>query len=89
MCLDCVGGEQEFHLVQNDGHVDRVRSQLVHAEQEVDGCLKLPGQEQHLEVQERLLGRTEVGLTCRDKEKEINLESVFVCLFVCLYCIPG
>lgn len=82
--------QQQPQLIQDQGHVHGVAAQPLHTEQERHGCLKLSRQEQHLEVQEGVLDRCEVGLTCqrdvwrksgvRGKEKEskagrLNLSS--------------
>lgn len=57
--------QQQPQLVQDQGHVHGVAAEPLHTEQERHGCLELSRQEQHLEVQEGVLDRREVGLACR------------------------
>lgn len=59
--------EKQPELVENQGDVDGVAAESLHTEQERHGSLKLSGQEQHLEVQEGLLARREMGLAYRRK----------------------
>lgn len=60
--------EKQPQLVENQGDVDGVAAESLHAEQERHGRLELSRQEQDLEVQEGLLARREMRLACRSKD---------------------
>ncbi len=53
-----------------------VTPKSLNAEQESHRCLKLSCQEQHLDIQEGLLARREMGLSCgtKNEREEVGLE---------------
>ncbi|TNN68257.1 hypothetical protein EYF80_021579 [Liparis tanakae] len=81
------GGEeirQQPQLVQDQRHVHGVTPKPLHAKQESHGRLELSRQEQHLEIQEGLLARGEMGLSCwkpdeRERERGREREMVQKC----------
>lgn len=61
------GLQQQPQLIQDQRHVHRMTPKSLNAKQERHRSLKLSSQEQHLEIQERLLAGREMGLSCWTK----------------------
>ena len=78
--LDVGGQGQQVALEHGQGDVDRVAAQAVDAREKVDGRFELAGQEEHLEVEERLLVGLEVALAVllEDQRLELGVRQPFV-----------
>ena len=63
LCLDVVWQQQQLVFVQHESDVEGVTAQPVDARQELDRSLELRRQEEHAEVEERLLVGAEVTFT--------------------------
>ena len=59
------GEQQQAQLVQRQRDMHGVRSQPLDARQELDGRLQLAGQQQHAEVERRLVVGVKMALACR------------------------
>jgi len=62
--------QQQPQLVQDQRNMHSVAAKSLHTKQESHRCLKLSCQEQHLEIQEGLLARREMGLACGTRRLE-------------------
>lgn len=60
--LHVVGCGQHILLVKGNGHVNGMRTIYIGARQKLNGCLELSSQDEHLEVERRLLARIEIIL---------------------------
>lgn len=64
--------QQQPQLIQDQCHVDSVTPKPLDTKQERHRRLKLSCQEQHLEIQERLLARGEMGLSCWKEDQRYS-----------------
>ena len=72
--MEVLRQHQETSFVQHERNVQRVATQTIETREELDGRLELRRQEEHAEVEERLLVRVEVVLSCDKTSDSKNHE---------------